>query len=159
MLGDIGIPIELQREPTYNATRKDNFTRKIKNYRLFKKMKDFQRLRRTTLFGFILILFLCGCGKQPEDQPLKSIISAPPRNQEIKAGESIYFEGKATGGVPPYSYLWNFDVCAPQSSEKTPGELIFQYEGAYNITLSVIDSKGKTDIVSVDIFVKPKSEF
>jgi hypothetical protein len=121
-------------------------------------MKNFQQICRAAMFGFFLGLFFWGCGAQSKDQPLKSIISAPPRNQEIRVGESVYFEGDATGGLPPYSYLWNFGVCFSQSSEKTPGELIFQYEGAYKVKLSVIDSEGKTDVASVNIFVQPKSE-
>ena len=91
----------------------------------------------TLIFCFFIFL---GCNSQKLEEQLKSNIDAPPNDQEIEQGETIYFNGHAVGGTPPYSYLWSFPYCFDQSSEKTPGELTFQFEGAYKVKLTVMDS-------------------
>ena len=129
------------------------------NQLIIDNMKNLKCIFRITAIGVVLGLIISGCGNEGNNEPLKSIISTPPRNQEIKEGEMIYFEGNGSGGVLPYSYIWNFGVGFKQSSEKVPGARVFNYEGAYKVTLTVIDLKGKTDISSIGIFVNPKDEF
>ena len=57
---------------------------------------------------------------------------------EAYCTEDIYFEGSATGGVPPYDYMWDFGD-GNTSDEQNP---VFAYlrPNTYNVTLTVYDS-------------------
>jgi len=60
-----------------------------------------------------------------------------------KVGEDISFTGSATGGVPPYSWSWDFGD-GGSSNEQNPVHA-YDTEGVYTVTLTVTDSNGDSD--------------
>jgi len=68
----------------------------------------------------------------------------------------VYFKGVASGGDPPYSYLWQFGADISSSTQQIPGEVVFNYEGAYSVKMIVKDSKGHVNTDIVLIIVKRK---
>ena len=114
----------------------------------------------------IFCLITLGCSNKDKSEELKANIITPAQASEIIEGEKLYFQGAASGGIQPYTYNWDFSVAAPPSSEKNPGEIAFNYEGAYKVSLTVKDTKGKinTDFVRIIVekdkySIKPKSAF
>ncbi len=105
-----------------------------------------------------LIIILCisgffavSCGKY---EALTAEIVTPHRDLEITQGDEVYFEGKASGGVPPYKYGWDFSLVAPPNAGDVPGKIVFNYEGAYKVVLTVTDATGKMSRDFVRIVVK-----
>ena len=96
------------------------------------------------------------CNNQELQQKLQSNIILPPQNQTIWEGEMVYFKGVASGGDPPYSYLWQFGADISSSTQQIPGEVVFNYEGAYSVKMIVKDSKGHVNTDIVLIIVKRK---
>ncbi len=101
------------------------------------------------IFGFITI----SCAKH---EALTAEIVTPAQDLEITEGKAIYFEGTASGGVPPYWYGWDFSVVAPPSTENNPGKIVFNFEGAYTVVLTVKDAAGNMNTDFVRILVKGK---
>jgi hypothetical protein len=63
-----------------------------------------------------------------------------------KSGEPVSFTGSATGGVLPYSWLWDFDDDS-NSTQQNPTHA-YSAPGIYNITLTV------TDAISTTVFAQ-----
>ncbi len=82
---------------------------------------------------------------------LSATASATPTT--IVAGESVTFDGGASGGATPYSWFWDFDGDGT-SSQEDPTHT-FNNEGSYNCELTVTDDCGQTDSDSVLITVNP----
>ena len=122
-------------------------------------MSLLKKIYKHLIIIVILELVTIGCGNQEKQEALKSNIISPPKNQDIWEGEMVYFEGAASGGTPPYTYSWKFGAGIPPSKKKIPGETLFNYEGAYNVRLTVKDSKGHVNTDSVRIVVKRKEVF
>lgn len=61
---------------------------------------------------------------------------------EGEVGEDIQFNGSASGGMPPYSYVWDFGD-GNMSDEQNPVHM-YNEAGVYNVTLFVSDDTGKT---------------
>ncbi|HHH80352.1 MAG TPA: PKD domain-containing protein, partial [Thermoplasmatales archaeon] len=57
--------------------------------------------------------------------------------------EPVQFYGIATGGLPPYTYHWEFGD-GTTSDEQNPLH-IYRTPGQYNVALTVTDSEGNTD--------------
>lgn len=112
------------------------------------------------IFGYLaLICIFClitlGCSNKDKYEELKANIIAPAQDHiEIVAGEKLYFQAAASGGVPPYKYSWDFSVAAPPSSEKNPGEIVFNWQGAYKVLLTVKDTKSNINTDFVRIIVE-----
>ena len=106
---------------------------------------------------FILALGY-GCAEKDKYEELKVEISLSLQNMEIYEGEEVYFSGKATGGLSPYTFSWKFGTGIQPSSLKTPGFITFKFEGAYKVILTVKDSRGITGEDYVYISVKNKYE-
>ena len=101
-------------------------------------------------------IFSCGGEEQAvKTLPLKAFIVFPEENRSIRAGETIYFEGDARGGTPPYAYRWNFGVGIAPSTKEVPGNVTFSFEGSYNIELTVTDRDNRTASARVIIDVAP----
>jgi hypothetical protein len=111
--------------------------------------------------GLIIILsvflIIIGCTNKGNTSGLRADITLPAYDQNIWEGDIIFFEGIASGGTPPYAYSWDFGKIMPQIKKKESGQVVFNYEGAYNVIFTVIDSKGDRSIDSVRIIVSPKS--
>ena len=100
----------------------------------------------------IFCLITLGCANKDKYEELKANIIAPAQDHiKIVAGEKLYFQAAASGGVPPYEYSWDFGVVAPSSSEKNPGDIVFTWQGAYKVLLTVkdINSNINTDFVRI----------
>lgn len=111
-----------------------------------------------TLSFFILIALSFSCAEKETHEELKADILLSMQNLEIFEGEEVYFNAQATGGQSPYSYSWVFGAGIPSSSEKEPGLIAFNFEGAYKVILSVKDSKGNHREDYVYINVKKKDD-
>lgn len=84
---------------------------------------------------------------------LSAQIVLPQSDITIKEGETVLFRASAAGGEPPYRYIWNFGLAAPEFSGPSTPEIIFRYEGAYTVTLTVADSRKKQATDEVKILV------
>ena len=84
---------------------------------------------------------------------IASIVS-PADESTFEVGDEITFEGLAFGGLPPYTYQWNFgqDSGLPASTELDPG-VSYNAAGEYDVTLTVTDSNGDTDVASISITI------
>jgi len=115
----------------------------------------------TRLTAFILAIFIViatagGCADKTNVEALEAKIITPGNDVNIKEGESIFFQGYASGGVPPYSYFWYFESGAPDSENQNTGEVFFNFEGAYKAMLTITDSNGNKDNAVILIFVSPR---
>lgn len=78
----------------------------------------------------------------------RSSIKFPAKNATIRAGQSVVFSG--SGRDPDgdtLTYRWNFGTgsgIAPSTAKK-PGSRQFKIPGTYQVTCTVIDSKGLAD--------------
>ena len=122
-------------------------------------MRLFKRIHKYLVIASIIGLTTLGCINREKQDALRSNIISPPKNQDIWEGETVYFEGSASGGTRPYTYFWEFGAGIPPSKKKIPGETVFKYEGAYTVRLTAKDSKGHVCANSVRIVVKRKEVF
>jgi hypothetical protein len=105
----------------------------------------------------IFCLITLGCSNKDNYEELKANIIAPAQDHvKIKEGEKLYFQAAASGGVPPYKYSWDFSAVAPPNSEKNPGEIVFSWQGAYKVLLTVKDTKSNINTDFVRIIVEDK---
>ncbi|CAM2005936.1 PKD domain-containing protein [Acanthopleuribacter pedis] len=74
-------------------------------------------------------------------------IDSPASNRTITAGESVSFAGSASDpdNNTPFSYVWNFDGGAANSTQQDPGSVRFDTPGSYDVTFTVTDSLGLAD--------------
>ncbi len=110
--------------------------------------------KKTIIILFILGLITTSCAKH---EALDAEIVTPAQGLEITEGQAVYFEGSASGGAPPYTYAWDFSVVAPPSTNHNPGKIVFNFEGAYKVVLTVKDSAGDMNTDFVRIIVKGKT--
>jgi PKD repeat protein len=71
----------------------------------------------------------------------------------IVAGETVIFDGSASGGATPYSWSWNFGGDGTSTLEDPTHT--FNTPGSYNCVLTVTDACSNTDTDSVTIQVNP----
>lgn len=103
---------------------------------------------------FIFCLITLGCTNKDKYEELKANIISPVQDYiEISVGERLYFQAASSGGIPPYEYSWNFCLVALSSMEKNPGEIVFNFEGVYDVLLTVKDTKSNTSTDFVKIIV------
>ena len=75
--------------------------------------------------------------------PLIAAISSPSGNVTINQGQSLNFQGSASGGSGSYTaFLWNFGGGATNSTIQNPGSVVFNNSGSYTVTFRVTDSAG-----------------
>jgi PKD repeat protein len=90
----------------------------------------------------------------PPPRPLR-LIEIIPSDTEGIAPATFGFKANVTGGVEPYAYRWNFGDGSKESTNDETIEHTFDLAGIYNVTVTVIDSKGRTADDSVSISVEP----
>ena len=61
--------------------------------------------------------------------PLVVGITSPSGNVTINQGQSVSFQGSASGGSGSYTYLWNFNGGATNSTAQSPGSVTFNTPG------------------------------
>jgi PKD repeat protein len=94
-----------------------------------------------------------GSSSPPPPESVQAEASASPTSGE--APLAVQFQGSASGGSPPYSYLWQSD--GELSSTAQNPSYTFDETGTFTITLTVTDSQDKTDSDSVIIRIYEKS--
>lgn len=105
--------------------------------------------------AFTFCLIILSCSKKDNYQELNVDIIAPSQDYlKITEGEKLYFKAAVSGGVPPYAYHWDFGVVAPPSSDKYPEEIVFNWQGAYKVLLTIKDAKNNTNTDFVRIIVE-----
>jgi len=58
--------------------------------------------------------------------------------------EAIQFQGTASGGIDPYTFVWDFGDGSPTIQAQYP-TYVYNEDGIYIATLTVTDDKGNTD--------------
>jgi hypothetical protein len=76
-------------------------------------------------------------GNDPSPNPVNCDAQGP---YEGKAGKTIFFEAKASGGQPPYWYFWNFGDGSRRKIGFRQSHKYYEVQ-TYNVTLTVYDSK------------------
>src|SRR5205823_4886163 len=83
----------------------------------------------------------------PGNQPPHGTINLPAGDVTISAGQPVNFAGSATdadGSVT--AYRWIFPGGSPATSTSaTPGNVTFNTQGTYYVSLTVTDNQGTTD--------------
>ncbi len=124
---------------------------KTKNSNIYRPASIFRLL---FVLGLMSVIVLgSGCGNDSNFTALKAKIISPGIDIEIKEGEAVFFKGLATGGSPPYKYLWHLGSVFPDISGQHTHEIVFKYEGAYTATFTVIDRNGNKDTDAISIVV------
>jgi hypothetical protein len=72
----------------------------------------------------------------------------------VEEGDSVTFNGSASGGTPGYTYSWSGAVSGNSQNESTS----FNNTGTYTATLTVTDSKGKKDTDTCTVRVEAEEE-
>ena len=97
---------------------------------------------------------------QDNDSALAVTLSPP--SATISTGQSVTFQGAASGGAPPYQYTWNFGsgpVVSPNTTVSHP----FMAPGTYNVTFTATDQGGQsrtaTSVVQVNENNMPVAAF
>jgi PKD repeat protein len=81
-------------------------------------------------------------------------ITSPSGAIEINAGQSVSFKSTVSNGTSPYTYEWDFDGGATNSTVQDPGSITFSSTpGIYTVSLTVTDNSGATAQDSVDVTV------
>jgi len=83
----------------------------------------------------------------PPPPPLVASCIASPTSGNVPF--TVYFTGSASGGIPPYSYSWNFGD-GGNSTQQNPSHT-YNSAGNYTVTLTVTDSQSLQDSVSLTI--------
>jgi formylglycine-generating enzyme required for sulfatase activity len=99
--------------------------------------------------GFRVVALLPG--SLVEVQPLKANLSTSPTT--VMAGDAVKFTGSGAGGIPPYSFKWNFGDGS--SLVATNPTHIYGIAGTYPTTLTVTDARNKSATISATITVMP----
>ena len=76
-------------------------------------------------------------------------------SQSYSAPATIQFQSQASGGTPPYTYLWTF----PDSSTSTEANptFVFSTAGSFNVTVVITDSASNSQTTTIPITVFSQS--
>ncbi len=77
---------------------------------------------------------------------LSADFTASPTSVEV--GSPVQFTEAAGGGIPPYSYSWDFDSDGTVDSTEADPTRSYAATGTYSVTLRATDSQGATDIMT-----------
>jgi len=103
----------------------------------------------------------CGGEPPPVNHPPLCAIEAPGATASTSVGQSVYFAGQASDpdGDTPLIYEWYFGGGADvvRSSERVPGNIVFDQTGTFTVTFTVTDGRGGscTDRVTVEVGAPP----
>ncbi len=91
--------------------------------------------------------------------PLQATLLTPAAPVSLMVGESLAFEGSASGGIPPYTFTWNFPGSTPSSaSGPGPHSRTYSAAGVYTASLTVSDAATppNTDTATVRVEVQDR---
>ena len=88
----------------------------------------------------------------PPLTPLMAVAKATPLSGP--APLTVSFNGQATGGVPPYTFSWNFGDASSLSPLQDPTHT-YNASGGYTVTLTVHDSIGNSATHGITVTVQP----
>ena len=77
--------------------------------------------------------------------------------EKVSVGEEVTFTCVPSGGVPPYSYQWDFDDIATYKNNDTLDTQnqthLFDWPGSYSVNVNVTDAEGneETGIILIDV--------
>ncbi len=81
----------------------------------------------------------------PANRPPDGVITSPPGDVTITAGQSVSFAGQATDpDGDPVTVLWSFGD-GVTSTQLNPGPHTYVTPGVYSVTFTATDSKGLSD--------------
>lgn len=93
----------------------------------------------------------------PEPEPVDTVpeaaIVSPSEETTIVQGESVRFEGAASGGDGALIYRWTFDGAASDSYVLTPGEVMFSAPGNFTVRFIAVDEDGDRSEAAVLVTV------
>ncbi|MFL6309115.1 MAG: PKD domain-containing protein [Nitrososphaera sp.] len=92
---------------------------------------------------------------EPLPPPALRLIEIIPSDTVGTAPATFDFEANVTGGVEPYTYRWNFGDGRIETDTDNTIEHTFELAGVYNVSLTVIDTTGRTVDDSISIRVEP----
>jgi len=97
------------------------------------------------------------------EDPVASI-DVPASDMTIGLGQTVAFEGSATGGDPPYEYNWTMGPSGPagnpaQQAEGESTSFNFDEEGRFTVRFHVYDVARDHDVDAVEITVISDSGF
>ena len=103
---------------------------------------DAMGLSSTNVVERIITVLQVGSGGV--NQAPVAAISQPTNNVTIQAGQSVYFTGGAydPDGNTPLSFRWDFGPLIGTRTTQNPGNIAFNSDGVYPVSLVVRDSKG-----------------
>jgi len=105
-------------------------------------------IRPIIILLIVILLFGCGGGSSGDGggggKTLSVEITSPTENVTINPGDSINFQANVSNGTAPYTYTWDFNGGATNSTVEDPGDILFSNPGTYNVILTVADNKGAT---------------
>jgi PKD repeat protein len=107
------------------------------------------------IFAAALVSISCSSSSGPSETtnaPTASIDS-PEGDVTVVVGDTLNFQGSATGGETPYAYSWDFDGATDNSTEEDPGDIVFETAGTYTVTLTVTGDNGDDDSDTVTVTV------
>ncbi len=95
---------------------------------------------------YIVLMILFGSLFLPLNaEELKARIDLPGKYHVTSSTPGhVSFFGSASGGIPPYTFLWEFGEKTGSSQAEDPGIVIIRDKGLLNIRFTVTDSKGDT---------------
>ncbi|CAM2006664.1 PKD domain-containing protein [Acanthopleuribacter pedis] len=106
-------------------------------------------------YEFFARLFFCAllCGAGTVLAQPDSTIDTPAMATTLATGGSVNFTGSPSGGTPPYTYAWDFNGGATNSTDEDPGAVTFATPGTYTVTFTVTDNTPTPDPTPASVVI------
>jgi PKD repeat protein len=110
-------------------------------------------------FPIVMLVSGCNFGNGKDSTGLTVNITSPSGDLTIVQGDSVDFECSVSGGVSPYTFLWDFNGGATNSNAQNPGEVTFNDTGIFTVVLTLTDGSGVQVQASVIVSVQSTTAF